>query len=70
MPKKIKFMIEFEKPEKGEGMSVSCPECGVVPGDECQTRGLRRMSDLHHDRFAKFLNLEIIGRGTLYRIKP
>jgi hypothetical protein len=75
--KTIKFMLEFEKPEKGECLSMKCPECNAPPGEECYTRkwgtgqkkGGNRMSWVHHDRAAIFMNLEVVQRGALYRIK-
>lgn len=70
MPKKtIKFMIEFEHPEKGEGLSVRCPQCKAEPGDECTSYSGKRVPHLHHDRYAVFMNLDVISRGALYRIK-
>lgn len=78
--KKIVFTLEFEKPELGDGLSVRCPVCKADPGVRCHTQvwkrgpgmkpeGGNKMSDLHHDRWALVMNLEVVRSGQLYRIK-
>lgn len=79
--KTIKFMIEFEKPPRDEVMErVQCSFCKAAAGKPCFTpkwggtwsggvRGGNKMSDLHHDRYATYMNLQIVYPGTLYRIK-
>lgn len=75
-PKMIKFHIEFEQPTLGEAISVTCPYCKAPPGVECKSKrwthggGKRVSGGAHHDRFAVFMNLEVIDSGLLYRIKP
>lgn len=80
--KMIKFTLEFEHPTLGEAISVTCPYCKAPPGTECRSRiwpystsdsdkgGKRVSGGAHHDRFAVFMNLEVISPGSVYRIKP
>jgi hypothetical protein len=76
---KIKFTIQFEKPDKAEVMNhVTCPLCLASVGSPCHTQvwghpnqpGGGKMSDLHHDRYAEYMNLDIVNSGLLYEIKP
>lgn len=79
--KKIKFSIEFEMPPRDEVVErTPCSFCKAPVGKPCSTpewggawsggkRGGNKMSNLHHDRYATYMGLQVVYPGTLYRIK-
>lgn len=40
--------------------TVSCPDCGAIPGDRCYTRGIigGRMEQVHADRLRKAIHAQ------------
>jgi hypothetical protein len=73
--KKIRFLVEFDRPAKDEVLKFECPFCGAVPGQKCfRSDPYRRdnhetpISEPHQQRYGECLNLELVVQA--YRIKP